>query len=377
MEKGGLNIPVVLVGALALILLSSAVFLLISPAEKKETVGPVVIQDLLGREVVIPENLSRVVAAGPGALRLLCYLDATDLLVGVEEAEKNWGFTGRDYAMAYGQRFENLPVIGPGGPGRPPSPELLLAVQPQLILLSPTYASMYDPDRLQNETGAVVMVTGYGATGVALEALENMISTLGRALRREERAKELVDFIEGLRRDLDLRTAGLENRPSVYVGAISYKGPQPFTTTQSPYPPLQLLNTPSIADNATSGEPPTVDFEFILQKDPNFVFIDQNNLNTVLQDFNKDPAKYRHLSAFREGRVYGLLPYNYYATNFSVALANAYYLGKILYPDRFADVDPVKKADEIFRTFVGKPLYSAYENAYGGFRNLSALCPPS
>ncbi|TDA31373.1 MAG: iron ABC transporter substrate-binding protein, partial [Hadesarchaea archaeon] len=205
MEKGGLNIPVVLVGALALILLSSAVFLLISPAEKKETVGPVVIQDLLGREVVIPENLSRVVAAGPGALRLLCYLDATDLLVGVEEAEKNWGFTGRDYAMAYGQRFENLPVIGPGGPGRPPSPELLLAVQPQLILLSPTYASMYDPDRLQNETGAVVMVTGYGATGVALEALENMISTLGRALRREERAKELVDFIEGLRRDLDLR----------------------------------------------------------------------------------------------------------------------------------------------------------------------------
>jgi iron complex transport system substrate-binding protein len=61
------------------------------------------------------------------------------------------------------------------------------------------------------------------------------------------------------------------------------------------------------------------------------------------------------LEAFKEGRVYGTLPYNYYHTNIAVALADAYYIGKVLYPDKFKDVDPEKKADEIFQVFLGKP----------------------
>ncbi|MEM3679350.1 MAG: iron ABC transporter substrate-binding protein, partial [Candidatus Bathyarchaeia archaeon] len=67
------------------------------------------------------------------------------------------------------------------------------------------------------------------------------------------------------------------------------------------------------------------------------------------------------------------LPYNYYHTNVAVALADAYYIGKVLYPDKFADVDPAKKADEIFNFFLGKPLYQSYMEAYGGFKNLSEL----
>ncbi len=94
------------------------------------------VEDILGRKVALPQKINRVVAIGPGMLRLVCYLNATDLLVGVEECETSWGFTGRDYAMAYGESFRNLPIIGPGGPGRPPAPELILAVKPDLIIMS-------------------------------------------------------------------------------------------------------------------------------------------------------------------------------------------------------------------------------------------------
>jgi iron complex transport system substrate-binding protein len=46
-------------------------------------------------------------------LRLVCYLNATDLLVGVGESKTSWGLTGREYAMAYSELFRNLPIIGP------------------------------------------------------------------------------------------------------------------------------------------------------------------------------------------------------------------------------------------------------------------------
>jgi len=379
MKEGGLAGAQVLLLVAVLVAASLSAGVLLKLRTREGVAGPVVVQDLLGREVTVPENLTRVVAIGPGALRLLCYLGATDLLVGVEESERSWGLTGRDYAMAYGRLFENLPVVGPGGPGRPPAPELLLAARPQLILMSPTYAEMYDPDRLQEETGAAVLVTGY-TTSMAVsevEGLENMLLALGRALERERRAGELVGFIENVRSDLGRRLKGVTSYPKFYIGATSYKGAQPFTTSVVPHLSVSLLGIRSLADNVATGTPPSVSFEYLLQEQPEVVFIDEGNLATVRQDFQKDPAKYRQLQAFQTGRVYGLLPYNYYATNFTVALADAYYLGKVLFPERFGDVDPAAKADEIFRAFLGSPLYSQYENSYGGFISLSSFFPPS
>jgi iron complex transport system substrate-binding protein len=343
----------------------------ISPGKIPETY----VEDILGRKVAFLQKINRVVAIGPGMLRLVCYLNATDLLVGVEGSETSWGFTGRDYAMAYGESFRNLPIIGPGGPGKPPAPELILAVKPDLIIMSRTYADMYDPDRLQTETNSTVIVMDYGPAGsLDIEGFANALRILGAALNRKERAENLIKFIEGLRNDLKARTENIISRPKVYVGAVSYKGAQPFTTTQVSFPPLQLLYTPTIADKYSNKTGVYfMDFEAILKEQPEIVFIDENNLNTVKQDFDKDPGKYCQLTAFQNGKIYGTLPYNYYHTNIAVALADAYYMGKVLYPDHFGDVNPELKADEIFQAFLGKSLYEQYKEAYGGFKNLSDM----
>ncbi|MDO5846275.1 MAG: iron ABC transporter substrate-binding protein, partial [Methanocorpusculum sp.] len=34
-----------------------------------------------------------------------------------------------------------------------------------------------------------------------------------------------------------------------------------------------------------------------------------------------------------------------------------YYIGKLLYPEQFADIDPAKKADEIYTFLDGAPVY--------------------
>ena len=66
------------------------------------------------------------------------------------------------------------------------------------------------------------------------------------------------------------------------------------------------------------------------------------------------------------------LPYNYYYTNIDIALCDAYYIGSIVYPDRFSDVDIVSRSNEVFDMLLGKDLYGAVaEEYYGGFQRLS------
>ncbi|WP_288004382.1 ABC transporter substrate-binding protein [Thermofilum sp.] len=366
-----LVVTVVLLGVVAVMVFRAPG----SQETKPQAPRVITVVDFSNRTVEVPVNASRVVAIGPGVLRLVAYLGALDKIVGVEDAEKSWSPLGRDYAMAYGDVFKNLQVIGPGGPRNPPNPELLRSVKPDIVLMSRVYVDLYDPDRLSQEVGAPVVVIDYGVAGyLNVTEFKRAITLLGRILGREARAQELAKYIDGVVDDLAQRVRVAKVAPSVYVGAVSYKGAQPFTGTQGMFPPLQLLKTRSIVDELGKKGFVNVDFEYILKKNPEYIFIDLNNLQTVLDDYKKDSAKYCALGAFKEGRVYALLPFNYYHTNVATALADAYFMGKVLYPEQFKDVDPAKKADEIYRVFLGKPLYEEFVRGFGrGFGSLSDL----
>ena len=331
------------------------------------------VRDFAGRKVRI-EGAQRVVAVGPGVLRLLLYLGVTQRIVGIEEAEKRWDPIGKDYSMTEAFKgLEGLPVIGPGGPGKPPVAEQIISVKPDLVVMSSVLMEVYDPDRLQDEVGCPVLVVSLGPAGyVDVQGLRQTFGMLGKALGVEERAGEVVRWMESIVEDLGRRTSNLGVKPRVYIGAVSFKGAQPFTSTQYPYPPLLWLNTPSVTDRyARSTGFLSLDFEVFYREQPQVVFIDEGNLLLVKQDFDKDPERYCMIEAFKKGRIYGLLPFNYYWTNISTALSDAYYIGKVLYPDRFKDVDPVKKADEIFEAFLGEPLYEKFLSKYPGFVGLT------
>jgi len=90
----------------------------------------------------------------------------------------------------------------------------------------------------------------------------------------------------------------------------------------------------------------------------------------VLEDYKNNRSFYNSLGAFTKGQVYSQLPYNNYSTNIDTAIADAYYLGKVIFPDAFTDIDPAKKADEIYQALLGQPLYSQMEKDFGGFDKL-------
>jgi iron complex transport system substrate-binding protein len=109
--------------------------------------------------------------------------------------------------------------------------------------------------------------------------------------------------------------------------------------------------------------------EALVDWDPEYLFIDVGTIQMendgAIGELKADPAL-RGLSAAKEGRVYGVLSYNFYNVNYETVLADAYFIGKTLYPDRFADVDPEEKADEIYTFFVGKPVFEEHNSEYRG-----------
>ena len=51
----------------------------------------------------------------------------------------------------------------------------------------------------------------------------------------------------------------------------------------------------------------------------------------------------KKLKAYKQRRIYGILPYNNYMTNIGTAFSDTYYIGKVLAPNKFNDIDIVKK----------------------------------
>lgn len=330
--------------------------------------SPLSITDMAGRTVLIPAETQRIICIGPGALRLIVYLEAQEKVVGVESMEKRYP-AGRPYWLANPQ-LKVLPDIGPGGPGainKKPDMEAVLRIAPDLIFA--TYMDATLADEVADTLGIPVVVLSYGELSIFDQAVYDSLEIVGRILKQKARAHAVVDYIEGVRRDLDRRTVDVPERdkPGVFVGGIGYRGAHGIESTQRQYIPLEWNHAVNLARQvkATVGSHVLVDKEVLLGLDPDVIFIDGGGLVLVAEDYRKKPDFYQALKAFKTRRVYTLLPFNFYTTNIDSAMADAYTIGKILYPNRFADVDPIQQSDAIYTFLVGRPVCAQMQVDYG------------
>ena len=72
----------------------------------------------------------------------------------------------------------------------------------------------------------------------------------------------------------------------------------------------------------------------------------------------------------RRKQVYRIIPH-YYASSPDTVLAETYYMGTVLYPEAFADVDIAAAANRFYRFFVGTPLYPHMAELFGPFGPLN------
>jgi len=330
--------------------------------------GTLTVTDMAGRQVTVPFDPERIICIGPGALRLIVYLQAESKVVGVEDMEK-MNPRGRPYWLAHPELW-NLPRCGPGGPvsiNKKPDLEAVLSLSPQVIFV--TYMRSALADEVQQTLGVPVIVLSYGGFATFDETVYDSVRLAGKIVNRAARAEKVIDYVESLQGDLGRRTRDIpaDRRPTVYVGGIGYRGAHGIGSTEQHYTPFEWVHADNAARRlkANIGTHVFADKEMLLRLNPDIIFIDAGGLALVTKDYQRHSAYYRGLKAFGHRQVYTLLPFNWYVTNIGTALADAYAVGKIVYDDRFEDVEPGRMADQIYTFLVGKPVYRHMKREYG------------
>lgn len=330
----------------------------------------ITIKDMAGRTVTLNKKANKAVAIGPGSLRLYCYVNGSTNIVGVEQFEKG-NTLGKPYMMA-NPDLTKLPVIGLGGPRNAPDPEKILAVKPDVIFY--TYSGdTSQADDLQAKTKIPVIILSYGKVSTFDPAIYSSLEIIGKVTGNEKGANEAVNYMEKCKNDLDNRTKDIPDseKPNTYVGALGKGGAHGIESTQGNYSLFNAVHAKNVVDETGKTGSMMIDKEKLIKWNPDKLFIDEGGLKMVMDDYKKNPKFYENLSAFKNGEVYLQMPYNFYSTNIDTAIADAYYIGKVLYPQKFNDIDPEKKADEVYKTLLGKELYDSMEKGFGGFKKLT------
>lgn len=312
------------------------------------------ITDMRGRSVEIPADLERIVAVGC-ALRPVCYLQAEDMVVGVEASEQEDNVSCA-YRHVNHDLFASLPVIGDGGSsGVTINEEALMEAAPQLVICDSLSAD--EADNLQQKTGIPFVCLDQPET-VFDDKYYNNLELLGKVLGKEERAADVVNYIKEVDNDLEQRSAASENanNNTAYAAGINFRGGHGFDGTEANFQPFVACNVDNVADGHGSDGAFTIDLETVSAAQPDYIFMECGNLPLIKENYDTNPAYYQALKAVQDSHTYSLISYRFYSTNVELALANCYQVGAMVYPDSFADVNPTEKLDEISEFFLGEKL---------------------
>ena len=320
------------------------------------------ITDGAGRTVALESEPSSIVCLGAGALRMVAYLDSVDLVTGVE-ADEHEHQVLRVYSHVHRDRLESLPVIGKGGSGGTvPYEEEILGLAPDLVIYAGADAST--ADALESKVGSPVIVLE-SVDQPFSPALERNLTALGAALGREARASEVVATLHEYEKDLADRTADIpdDQVKSAYMAGVNFRGAHGFAGTESGFAPFDAVGVVNVADGTGVTGAFDIDIEHVQAADPDHIFVDLGNLSLVEEDVRAKPDVFSSMSAITEGRVHPIVGYRYYSVNVEMAIADAYHVGKTVYPERFEDVEFPAIVDAIAGDLLGTPIAADLHDA--------------
>ncbi|MBP2144413.1 iron complex transport system substrate-binding protein [Methanococcus voltae] len=339
-------------------------------SDASKTAEYMTITDMAGRTVQVPKNVTRIIGLG-SSLREIVYLNASDKVVGVEKLEADDKVGLRTLYILTHKELMKLPIVSESG-NVEQYYERILQINPDVIFIG--YESDVADDMQEKlQIPVVVVYTAPVGTEAQNEEYTQSLKLMGKILNKEERAEEILTTIEEYKADLALRASKSNNNPSVYLGGRAYQGINGLTATDAKWPPLVYLGTNNKANNVAydlcnESKGMAISKEQLLEWNPEYIFISSISIDKVSKEFQK--PEFKSLGAVSNNNVYQVLPYRWYLYNKDTAIADSYYIGKVLYPEQFEDIDPVEKADEIYTFFYGKPAYDELTGKIGGFKKL-------
>ena len=309
------------------------------PAES--TAATFVFTDDCGRDVSVPEEVSRIVASGPLA-QIMLYTIAPDMLVGLASrwSSSAEGIVPKQYlALPYfGQLYNtaNLNV------------EELALADPQVIIdlgrVMPSGTE--DMDTLQQQTGIPTVFLASSA-----ETMPETYRVLGKLLNRQEKAEQLADFCDRVySRTLSI----MEQVGDRKVTALYIKGEQGLNVLAKDAVHAETLdlltNNLAVVNNPSSkGSGNEVTMEQIALWNPELILFDSDSIYNSVSEMDT----WKELTAIAAGNYLEVPegPWNWMGT----PPAAQRYLGMIwltaqLYPE-YCDYDAKAEILEFYDLF--------------------------
>jgi len=330
-----------LLGAVSLVLIKSS----------EQPAGERIVTDMAGKEIKIPAKLERVVTLNSEALEMFYLFGEAEKVVGVGSWSK------LDPILPKIMKLENLPDVGTASN---PNVEAIVSLKPDLVI---TY---YAAGRYGYETPKEIVdkleQAGIPVFGIILAVTKpadfnqyyEMVDNFGKLLGKEKRAKEINDYLRGIRDRVVRETSKIpeENRIKVVYSWGDMTRIAGNATTMHAF--IQLAGGINIGGELPQPYP-TVDAEFIVSKNPNvWVCWHSKTRKYSVSDILKDP-RFQSVSAVRDNRVYEEPELG---SNWHPVRAHLFLLwhAKTYYPS--LPLDFQKIANEVCQRFYGIPLPS-------------------
>lgn len=330
------------------------------PAAEPETR---IVVDGLGREIEVPAKVETIVTLG-NASRMATYLGLADKMITVTSGDNN-----DSVVMAYGYYnhdiWADLPVCSSGGYGEI-NPEVIIEASPDVILCT------FEEDivaNIEEQLGRKVVAAPQGT--LFAEDYEHALRVFGEACGVSDRAETVIAFIQECLADLDSRTSSIadDSKPTALCAAATFRGGHGIAGVYANNAVFATVNAKDVTVGYIDAQKGVeVDKEQVLEWNPDLIVLDASNLGLVENEYAEDPAFFESLNAVKNGELYQWPNSTSNYTNVEIPLVNAYYIGSVMFPEAFADVDFETKAEEIFRFFLGHDGYlSVLNNAGMGY----------
>ena len=277
--------------------------------------------DYTEKQVNLSLPVTSIISLSNMATEIICALDGGNNLIGRPNS-------------VFPAYIDKVEIVGENS--RSPDLERIVQLHPDLLIAD---GMLSDDNRKEIEdAGIPVIIEKFTDPARVIIITENM----GQILGKEERAGEIVDFVNEYEKLIDSRTAAAkpDEETSAYV---EWNSAYRAASTSSGYNNfIEKASGSNIVTNS-SVQYPTIDPEFLIQQDPSVIV----KMLSSTKEYREEDLIKEHdeissrselssLKAVEEGRIYIL---SGIVAGGMRSVIGELYFAKWLYPEEFKDYD--------------------------------------
>ncbi|KZX15178.1 vitamin B12-binding protein [Methanobrevibacter cuticularis] len=307
------------------------------------------IADMVGRTVVVPGNVENVVATSP-PMTTMVYMIAPDKLVGINFA---WSDTELKYVA---DAYRNLPVVGGWFGRQDGNYEEIIASGPDIIIEGAMGVDLSTVNERQEKFGTIPVI---GVTDNSdVTKIVPSIEFMGKLLGAEERANKLVDFTNTYLDKTESVTNSIpENEKKKVYYAEGEEGLQTDPSGSLHGQLIDICGGKNVADVQLQDGVGQVEvsMEQVINWNPEVII----TTDSEFYDSVYTNSKWANIDAVKNKQVYlsPSSPFKWFdrppGANIIIGIP---WTAKVLYPDKYNDIDLKKITKEFYRDFYNYDL---------------------